>query len=245
MPSTTAKTCEFCGKELEARYIDMPFSKDGAKRKMFVGYAECDCAEAVKACEKEAAAEAERERKAEQDAFYRKLEQAGVPRRYHKASHPMAKDLAAKVEGGQSLYVWGDNGTLKTTLASAIARRLVYHGKRVRMVNAVDLLIEVQSTYGTPLAESDVLAKYSKVPFLILDDLGKEQQTAWTVSRLYSIVNARDGAMLPTVITSNFRVSELAARMAACDESTAKAIGSRLAGICETVATDGGDRRLQ
>lgn len=245
MPNTTANTCEFCGKELEARYIDMPFSKDGAKRRMFVGYAECDCAEAAKAREKEAAAEAERERRAEQEAFYRKLELAGVPRRYHKASHPMAKDLTVKVEGGQSLYVWGDNGTLKTTLASAIARRLVYHGKRVRMVNAVDLLIEVQSTYGTPLAESDVLAKYSRVPFLILDDLGKEQQTSWTVSRLYSIVNARDSNMLPTVITSNFRVSELAARMASCDESTAKAIGSRLAGMCETVATDGGDRRLQ
>ena len=245
MPSTTAKTCEFCGKELEARYIDMPFSKDGAKRKMFVGYAECDCAEAVKACEKEAAAEAERERKAEQDAFYRKLEQAGVPRRYHKASHPMAKDLAAKVEGGQSLYVWGDNGTLKTTLVSAIARRLVYHGKSA---SAWSTPLTCSSRSRAPTARprrERRAGQVLKVPFLILDDLGKEQQTAWTVSRLYSIVNARDGAMLPTVITSNFRVSELAARMAACDESTAKAIGSRLAGICETVATDGGDRRLQ
>lgn len=243
MPSTTAKTCKYCGSELEARYVDMPFGDKG--RRMFVGFSECQCAGAVEARELEAKEEAERERKAEQDAFYRKLERSGVPRRYHKAAHPMAKDLSAKVEAGQSLYVWGDNGTLKTTLASAIARRLVYHGKRLRMVNSVDLLIEVQSTYGTPRAEADVLAKYSKVPYLILDDLGKEQQTAWTVSRLYSIVNARDGAMLPTVITSNFRVSELAARMASCDESTAKAIGSRLAGMCETVATDGGDRRLQ
>lgn len=211
---------------------------------MFAGFEECGCPEAVKAREEEAAAEAERERKAEQDAFYRRLEQAGVPRRYHRASHPMARDLAERVEGGQSLYVHGENGTLKTTLASAIARRLVYHGKRVRMVNAVDLLIEVQSTYGTPNAEADVLARYSKVPFLVLDDLGKEQQTAWTVSRLYAIVNARDANVLPTVITSNFRVSDLVTRMAGCDESTAKAIGSRLAGMCETVATDGGDRRL-
>lgn len=245
MPSTTANTCEFCGRELEARYVDMPFAKDGEVRRMFVGFAECDCHGAVKAREEEAAAEAERERKAEQEAFYRKLERAGVPRRYHKAAHPMAKDLAAKVEDGQSLYVWGDNGTLKTTLASAIARRLVYHGKRLRMVNAVDLLIEVQSTYGTPRAEADVLAKYSKAPYLILDDLGKEQQTAWTASRLYAVLNARYNAMLPTVITSNFRVSEIASRMSGCDESTAKAIGSRLAGMCETVATDGGDRRLQ
>lgn len=245
MPSTTAKTCEFCGKELEARYVDTPFSKDGKASRMFVGYAECDCAEAVRAREEEAAAEAERERKAEQDAFYRKLEKAGVPKRYLKASHPMAKDLAAKVEAGQSVYVWGENGTLKTTLASAIARRLVYHGKRLLMVNAVDLLIEIQSTYGTPTAEKDVLARYSKAPILILDDLGKEQQTSWTVSRLYAIINARYANLMTTVITSNFRVSDLAARMGGCDESTARAIGSRLAGMCETVALDGGDRRLQ
>ena len=123
-------------------------------------------------------------------------------------------------------------------------RRLVHHGRRAEMVNAVDLLVEVQSTYGTPKEESAVLAHYSKCPVLVLDDLGKEQQTAWTVSRLYAIINARYANMLPTVITSNFKVSELAARMGACDESTARAIASRIAGSCETVAMAGGDRRL-
>lgn len=244
MPSTTARTCRFCGKELKPVYLDMPFSAKGERRQMFAGFEECGCPDAVKARDDEAAAEAERERKAEQEAFYRRLEQAGVPRRYHRAAHPMAKELSAKVEAGQSVYAYGDNGTLKTTLASSIARRLVYHGKRVRMVNAVDLLIEVQSTYGTSKSEAEVLAKYSKVPFLVIDDLGKEQQTPWTISRLYAIVNARDANLLPTVITSNFRVSDLAARMAGIDESTAKAIGSRIAGMCETVAMGGPDRRL-
>ena len=239
MESTTGR-CPHCGKELKPLVLPALF---GA-REHIVGYEPCDCPEAVEAREQERRREKEEKREKERRAFYSKLEKSGVPKRYLHAKHPMAGELTEKVEGGSSLYVWGENGTFKTTLASAIMRRLVHHGRRAEMVNAVDLLVEVQSTYGTPKEESAVLAHYSKCPVLVLDDLGKEQQTAWTVSRLYAIINARYANMLPTVITSNFKVSELAARMGACDESTARAIASRIAGSCETVAMAGGDRRL-
>lgn len=239
MESTTGR-CQHCGKELKPLVLPALF---GA-REHIVGYEPCDCPEAVEEREQERRREKEEKREKERRAFYSKLEKSGVPKRYLHAKHPMAGELTEKVEGGSSLYVWGENGTFKTTLASAIMRRLVHHGRRAEMVNAVDLLVEVQSTYGTPKEESAVLAHYSKCPVLVLDDLGKEQQTAWTVSRLYAIINARYANMLPTVITSNFKVSELAARMGACDESTARAIASRIAGSCETVAMAGGDRRL-
>ena len=239
MESTTGR-CPHCGKELKQLVLPALF---GAKEHI-VGYEPCDCPEAVEEREQERRRENEDKREKERRAFYSKLEKSGVPKRYLHAKHPMAGELTEKVEGGSSLYVWGENGTFKTTLASAIMRRLVHHGRRAEMVNAVDLLVEVQSTYGTPKEESAVLAHYSKCPVLVLDDLGKEQQTAWTVSRLYAIINARYANMLPTVITSNFKVSELAARMGACDESTARAIASRIAGSCETVAMAGGDRRL-
>lgn len=239
MESTTGR-CPHCGKELKPLVLPVLF---GA-REHIVGYEPCDCPEAVEEREQERRREKEEKREKERRAFYSKLEKSGVPKRYLHAKHPMAGELTEKVEGGSSLYVWGENGTFKTTLASAIMRRLVHHGRRAEMVNAVDLLVEVQSTYGTPKEESAVLAHYSKCPVLVLDDLGKEQQTAWTVSRLYAIINARYANMLPTVITSNFKVSELAARMGACDESTARAIASRIAGSCETVAMAGGDRRL-
>jgi DNA replication protein DnaC len=237
--ATTAR-CEFCGRELDPIRVPLP----NGEGEMLVGYRECDCPEATARREAELREERERERAAEREAFYRRLESAGVPKRYLEARHPLAKGMAEAVESGRSLYIWGANGTLKTTLASAIVRRLVYHGARALMVNSVDMLIEVQSTYGTPRAEADVLAKYSTRPVLVLDDLGKEQQTPWTIARLYSIVNARDGAMLPTVVTSNFDLGSLAERMAAVDESTARAIASRLAGSCETHAMGGGDRRL-
>ncbi|MBY4798327.1 ATP-binding protein [Collinsella sp. AGMB00827] len=242
MRSTTSKqpgVCPFCGSELEKLIVKSPFGGD-----MTIGFAPCTCEKSQKA-EREKQRRIDAEIKAEQEKqFYSRLKTAGVPERYRKAAHEMAKPLAAKVLGGSSVYIWGANGTLKTTLASAIVRELVWRGRKTQMINAVDLLIELQSTYGTPQAEADVIARYSKIPVLVIDDLGKEQQTAWTVSRLYAIVNGRDGEMLPTVVTSNFKLSDLAGRMGACDPSTARAIASRLAGTCEIYGATGHDRRV-
>lgn len=242
MESTTSQRsrCEFCGQELKPLYTEALF---GGKP-VFMGFEQCQCEGAVKARKEAEVAEEEARREAEARAFYDRLEKSGVPKRYLKAHHQLAEGLAEKVESGGSLYVWGANGTLKTTLASAIMRRLVYHGKRCEMVNSVDLFIRIQSTYGTPEREEDVLKRYSTKPFLVIDDMGKEQQTSWTASRLYSIVNARYGSMLPTVITSNFRISELATRMSQVDGSTAQAIASRLMGMCEVIESTGTDRRV-
>lgn len=234
----TTSSCPFCGRALKARTVS------ALGRQCFAGYEECGCEGARADREARERAEEERRRRADEDELYRRLGRAGVPARYQRAEHPLAAELAGKVEEGRSLYIWGDNGTLKTTLAAAVVRRLVRAGTRCEMVNAVDLFIRLQGTYGTTEREGDVLARYSTVPVLVVDDLGKEQQTAWTISRVYSIVNARDGGMLPTVVTSNFPISQLARRMAGADESAARAIASRLAGSCEAVRTDGGDRRI-
>jgi DNA replication protein DnaC len=40
-------------------------------------------------------------------------------------------------------------------------------------------------------------------PLLVLDDLGAEKLTEWAAGTLYSILNARYQAQLPTIITSN------------------------------------------
>lgn len=43
----------------------------------------------------------------------------------------------------------------------------------------------------------------------VLDDLGREKVSDWTAETIYSIVNARYEAMLPTIITSNLPVDVL------------------------------------
>lgn len=259
MPSTTdkARSCEFCGKplapvfvqsfvsrsELEAAYRVCEFP--GGMPITRITFRPCDCPEAIQHRQAEEAAEAEKQKLEERERFYSKLKASGIRKRYIDAKHPEAKNYAARIDGGQSFYFSGSFGTGKTHLASAIARQLAYHGKRIRFVTSVDLLIELQSTYGKAEAEKDVLARYSKCDVLFLDDFGKEPPTEWALSRLYAIVNNRDADMMPIVVTSNYRISDLTTRMAGCDESTAEALASRLAGMCEAVEISGDDRRLK
>ena len=69
---------------------------------------------------------------------------------------------------------------------------------------------------------------YKTVDLLTIDDLGKEQATEWSVSVLYNIINERYEAMLPTIITTNYKTSALIDRLSAKgDKETASAIVSR------------------
>ena len=78
---------------------------------------------------------------------------------------------------------------------------------------------------------------------LILDDLGKEaSNTAYACERLFAIIDKRDKAMLPTIVTSNYRLSEIAKNIT--EGAVGVAIASRLASSCKQVPLEGPDRRL-
>jgi DNA replication protein DnaC len=48
---------------------------------------------------------------------------------------------------------------------------------------------------------------------LVLDDIGAERESPWIGEQLYLILNHRDGAGLPTLITSNLPLDEMADRL--------------------------------
>lgn len=58
----------------------------------------------------------------------------------------------------------------------------------------------------------DPLRPLKDAPLLVLDDLGREKATEWAVERLYVLLDHRYGACLPTVVTTNFGMDELAER---------------------------------
>lgn len=237
MESTTDR-CEFCGAPIEKE----SFKIGGHTLEL---PQPCNCPQATSERQRVEEEREKAERMERRDKLHRRLKAAGIRKRYIDATHPEAKEYARKIAEGKSLYLTGSFGTGKTHLACAIARILTYHGRRVKFVTSVDLLIELQSTYGKAEAEADVLAKYSNCDVLVIDDLGKEPPTEWALSRLYAIINNRDADLLPVIVTSNYKTSELTGRMAGCDESTAEALASRLTGMCEQVAFQGEDRRLQ
>ena len=57
--------------------------------------------------------------------------------------------------------------------------------------------------------EAQVLDIYKKVDLLIIDDLGKEQCSDWSMSTLYSILNDRYEDMKPTIITTHYNADGL------------------------------------
>ena len=83
-------------------------------------------------------------------------------------------------------------------------------------MDAPALFASLRATYNRQGESEDAIINlYARCGLLILDDLGAEQvkDTTWLEDRLYQIVGHRHANMLPTVITSNVGLDELAGRI--------------------------------
>jgi DNA replication protein DnaC len=111
---------------------------------------------------------------------------------------------------GDGLYIEGTNGTGKTHLAAAIALQLISKGIPVICKTSSDLLLDIKRAFDHEyLKEHEVVDIYKKVELLIIDDLGKEQCSDWSISTLYSILNDRYEDMKPTIVTTNYNTDGL------------------------------------
>ncbi len=145
------------------------------------------------------------------------------------------------------LLIVGGYGTGKTHLAASIANQLMQKGIPVICMTMIDLLSRIRETYdkGGNGTEAQVMRLYSGVPLLIVDDLGSEQPTEWGSTTIFSIINARYEAYMPTIVTSNCGVEELVQRMTprgATDRNAQKTV-DRLREMCVAVQMDWQSRR--
>lgn len=241
MDGSTSTTCEFCGRPLMPRYV-----KFGEKSLVMVGHRPCDCPQAVEAREeRDAGIDLEEERRRERERLDR-LTRAGIGLRYIDAEHPKADEVLRDCREGTGAYIVGPVGCGKTHLASAVAVKAVDAGLTVRMRDAPSLLADVRSAYDGEGTEADALAPALSRDLLVIDDLGKEAPTEWALQMLFRIVDGRYRDLKPVLVTSQFRKSGLAKRLARKgDPETAEAIVSRLTEMCRAVRMDGEDRRLK
>ena len=84
----------------------------------------------------------------------------------------------------ESLMLFGNAGLGKTHAALAIAGILLEKGYDVIYVSSPDFFSKLEGLH-------------------ILDDLGSEFNSAFLISSLYSLLNNRLGAKLPTIVTTN------------------------------------------
>ena len=225
--------CEHCGKELEAEGIVL-----GGKIFMWKPIApRCKCEQAQaywaeydrKEAEHKVVEEEAERRRAMQEKISRLLGQSGIKKRFQqrtfpnfrcytagrKANYTIAKNYADNFAyhkaKGDGLYIEGTNGTGKTHLAAAIALQLIGEGIPVICKTSSDLLQDIKRSFSFEGAkEHEVLDIYKKVDLLIIDDLGKEQCSDWSMSTLYAIMNDRYEDMKPTIVTTNYNAEDLA-----------------------------------
>ena len=108
------------------------------------------------------------------------------------------------------LLIMGGYGCGKTHLAAAIANEVVSHHIDTLFLTVPDLLDWLRFTYAsTETTYEERFDEIRNIRFLVLDDLGTQNTTAWAQEKLFQIINHRYIHQLPTVITTNLEMSQI------------------------------------
>lgn len=263
----TIKTekCIFCGKELEQKTMkfivgDNEFTVKGETER-------CDCMRAKiywkKVDDRKAIIEYQKEHNRKmvlRKNYYLKSKMNKRLMEYkfenyitnndNRIAYEKAKKYAedfVKGNNKESLFITGGVGTGKTHLAASIANYLIENEIPVIFGTLITLLNDIKDTYKIDgNCESDVIEKYSKIPMLIIDDLGKERPSEWTLEKLFTIINNRYENNLPIIITTNYNKEKLRKRLLYnYNEEIVDSIISRLYEMCRGIFIFGKDKRKE
>lgn len=105
------------------------------------------------------------------------------------------------------ILFYGDVGTGKSFLACAIANALLGRLVSVSVTNFPRLLNAIQGTFDEERQRRiDSLQRYS---LLVIDDLGVERDTAFSVEQVYNVIDTRARSGKPVIITTNLSMKDL------------------------------------
>jgi DNA replication protein DnaC len=153
-----------------------------------------------------------------------------------------ADDLGGNLRAGRGIWLMGDVGTGKTTLAMLVSRLALEAGHTVAIYSLPRLLSRIRRTYDAEAGEQsylDFFERLTSVDLLHLDDLGAEKSSDWVLEQLYAIVNERYETRRSIVVTTNLQEPELR-------EQIGERTVSRLAEICDqfVIPLYGADLRM-
>jgi DNA replication protein DnaC len=139
-----------------------------------------------------------------------------IPLRYIKAKlSNFPKKITGKINLlniSNGVYIVNPTGFGKSWLASAILKHSIQsgwyvteQGYDVKWISVSELLHNIKATFGrkNPDPRSNIIQSLFKVGLLVLDDMGAEQITDWSISTLYLILSKRYDELKPTIVTSN------------------------------------------
>ena len=126
---------------------------------------------------------------------------------------PLVRELVPWYAGRVwSVCLMGPTGSRKSSLAAAMLAgwRALYprswHGGRAQFVPADLLMAKLRDMENAP----GWFAVWKESPVLVLDDLGAARNTPYMVEQAVSLVCARWERKLPTIVTTNITLDEIA-----------------------------------
>jgi len=153
--------------------------------------------------------------------------------------HDFVDDIKSRVRAGDGLWIMGDVGTGKTTLAMLVSKSAIQAGHSVAIYSLPRLLYRIRHTFDSAdLRDSyeSFFKKLISVDLLHIDDLGAEKRSDWVLEQLYAIVDERYQAQRSMIVTSNNGFEELA-------EQIGPRVVSRLTEMCQELPLYGDDKR--
>jgi DNA replication protein DnaC len=145
----------------------------------------------------------------------------------YEAVREFVEQIGERLDKGDGLWLMGDVGTGKTTLAMLASKAAVEAQRTVAIYSLPRLLARIRRTYDDEAGEPylEFFERLTSVDLLHVDDLGVEKRSDWVLEQLYAIVNERYEAQRSMVVTTNLDQSAL-------EEQIGPRTVSRLVEIC-------------
>lgn len=121
-------------------------------------------------------------------------------------------DYINDFDGTKNLLLHGTYGTGKSHLSISVTKKLMEKGHKCLFLSLPKLLTKIRDTYNNENMTEDRLLEFiQRVDLLVLDDLGAEQQTEWSNTKLFEVMDSRAGKS--TIYTTNLNSKELRKQM--------------------------------
>jgi len=154
------------------------------------------------------------------------------------------------LENNFGIFIHGDSSTGKTFFACCIANAILDKGKPyyTGVINGSSVYVATFTDLINRLASLELSRKeqfyqnLSKADLLVIDDFGSERQTEYLMEQMNLILDVRERARKPLIVTSNLAPVELVKT----NNRAYKRICERILGMCggSTIHVKGNSQRL-
>lgn len=157
---------------------------------------------------------------------------------HNKAAYLLCKSYSESFPRENGLFLSGPTGTGKTHLALSVLMDNLERGHTGLFVTVPDFLDEIKASFAPGADRTEIMSEAKNVELLVLDDMGTEKLTDFVAEQIFTLINHRYIHKLPTIVTSNLNITDLAERIG-------PRVSSRLREMCSGITVNGPDYRAR